>query len=311
MPNNDFLLWAGSGSANVESQAAFASDPARTTGEVTGKASSARANKLWRQASMWAVALAQFVNSQGQDANDDGNPNNLQAAFAAAISASFAGVPGLLPTTGDAKLTLKTAADPGWIIINDGTIGNASSNATTRANADTSALFTLCWNNTTLQVKDSTGNNVARGASASADFSANRQIQLPLALGRSLVGAGAGAGLTARALGSSFGAETQAIAQANIPVYDLNYTDGGHAHAANDSGHTHPQQGDTALDVGSGSSGAWTGGGQLALGGTTGTGFANITVSAANSNITIHSNGGGVPLPIVQPSTALNIMIKL
>lgn len=309
MPNNDFRLWAGQASSNVESQASFTADPALTTGEVTGKASSARANKLWRQASMWSVALAQFLNANGQDANDDGVPSNLQAGLQAAIAAVAAGVPGVLPTTGDAKMTLKTVADIGWIMANDGTIGNGASNATTRANSDTSALFTLIWNNTTLQVKDSTGNNVARGASASADFGANRQIQIPLAAGRVIAGAGVGAGLTTRALGLSFGAETQTIAQANIPAYDLTITDAGHGHSASDSGHTHPQQSNT-LTL-SGSSPAGTGGGLYAFGGTTGTGFASITVNAATTGIAVHSNGGGTPLPIVQPATAWNIMIKL
>ena len=46
-------------------------------------------------------------------------------------------------TTGDVKITLKNVADSGWVIMNDGNIGDASSSATTRANADTQNLFTL------------------------------------------------------------------------------------------------------------------------------------------------------------------------
>ena len=46
-------------------------------------------------------------------------------------------------TTGDVKTTLKTTADAGWVMMNDGTIGDASSGGTTRANADTQALFGL------------------------------------------------------------------------------------------------------------------------------------------------------------------------
>jgi hypothetical protein len=52
-------------------------------------------------------------------------------------------------STGDAKFTFKTVADPGWVIANDGSIGNGLSSATTRANDDTSALFTLLYNNIT------------------------------------------------------------------------------------------------------------------------------------------------------------------
>ena len=39
-------------------------------------------------------------------------------------------------TTGDVKQTFKTIADPGWVMMNDGSIGDGSSGATTRANPD-------------------------------------------------------------------------------------------------------------------------------------------------------------------------------
>jgi microcystin-dependent protein len=52
-------------------------------------------------------------------------------------------------TTGDVRMTFKSVADEGWIMANDGSIGNSTSNATTRANADTEALFTLLYNNIT------------------------------------------------------------------------------------------------------------------------------------------------------------------
>src|SRR3972149_2730731 len=51
-------------------------------------------------------------------------------------------------STGDVKLTLKTTADGGWVLMDDKTIGNAASGGTGRANADTVDLFTLLWNNT-------------------------------------------------------------------------------------------------------------------------------------------------------------------
>ena len=50
-------------------------------------------------------------------------------------------------TTGDVKQTFKTVADAGWVMMNDGSIGDGSSGAMTRANPDTQALFTLLWNN--------------------------------------------------------------------------------------------------------------------------------------------------------------------
>lgn len=107
--------------------------------------------------------------------------------------------------TGDLKWTWKTAADPGFIMVNDGTIGNGASGATTRANADTAALFTLIWTNfANAQAAVSGG----RGASAAADYAANKTIALPLALGRAIGISGSGSGLTARVLGATAGGET-------------------------------------------------------------------------------------------------------
>src|SRR6185312_1389325 len=48
-------------------------------------------------------------------------------------------------STGDFKLTMKTTADTGWVLMNDGSIGDASSGASNRANADTADLFEFMW----------------------------------------------------------------------------------------------------------------------------------------------------------------------
>ena len=92
-------------------------------------------------------------------------------------------------TTGDVKLTMKTSADTGFVLMNDGTIGSASSAATTRANADTQSLYVLLWTN----VLDAWAPVIGgRGASALDDFSANKPMRLPLTLGRALAGYGTG-----------------------------------------------------------------------------------------------------------------------
>jgi microcystin-dependent protein len=119
-------------------------------------------------------------------------------------------------TTGDAKLTLKTTADDGWVMADDGTIGNAASGASTRSNNDTEDLFTLIWNNTAdAQCAVSTG----RGASAAADFAADKTIALPKALGRALAVAGAGSGLTSRVLALITGTETHTLVEAEMPSH--------------------------------------------------------------------------------------------
>lgn len=108
-------------------------------------------------------------------------------------------------STGDGKITLKTAADAGWVLLNDGTLSNAGGGGTTRANADCTDLYTLLWTNFSDAICPVT---TGRGVSAASDFAALKAIKFPLQLGRALAVAGAGAGLTARTLGLWVGAET-------------------------------------------------------------------------------------------------------
>lgn len=124
-------------------------------------------------------------------------------------------------STGDVKTTFKIVADTGWVMMDDGTIGNAGSGGTTRANADTEALFTLLWNNTAdAQCAVSGG----RGANAAADFAGLKTIALPKSLGRALAVAGAGSGLTARVLAEFLGTETKTITTNELPASGLAVT---------------------------------------------------------------------------------------
>lgn len=130
-------------------------------------------------------------------------------------------------STGDAKITLKTAADYGWLMMNDGTIGNASSGGTTYANALAEALFTLIWNgvsNTWAPTATSAGAPVGRGVSAAADFAANRRISLTRQLGRALAIAGTGTGLSARALGQYLGEEVHFLTRDEMPAHIHEYS---------------------------------------------------------------------------------------
>jgi hypothetical protein len=184
-------------------------------------------------------------------------------------------------TTGDVKMTLKTTADVGWVLMNDGTIGNAASGGTTRANADTEDLFTLLWNNTAdADCAVSTG----RGLSAADDYAAAKTIALPKALGRALAVYGSGSGLTARALAAVTGTETHTLTGAES---------GTSAHAHSDSVTLSTNAGATATSIQA----------------TTGDGTANATLSLTTNNSTAanassaHNN--------MQPTVFLNIMVKL
>ncbi|HKR19968.1 MAG TPA: hypothetical protein VJS41_07475 [Stellaceae bacterium] len=177
-------------------------------------------------------------------------------------------------TTGDVKLTFKTVADTGWVMMSDGTIGSASSSGTTRANADCQNLFTLLWNNiSNANCPVSSG----RGASAAADWSANKTIALPKALGRALAIAGSGAGLTTRNLGDTTGEETHTLTQAEMPSHTHTYTAGVT---------TNPNPG---------------------------MGSCVFSPSAAipTSGNTTGSAGSGSAHNNMQPTTFLNVMIKL
>lgn len=195
---------------------------------------------------------------------------------------------------GYAQLTLDDTAPGGWLLLNDGSIGNAASGATARANADTQALFELIWAKTLAAwcpTQDAAGTPVARGASAAADFNANRRLVLPRALGRALAAAGAGSGLTARALAEYLGAETHVLTSAEMPV---------HSHGLTDPGHTHGT--DAIKKIGTLD--------QMSTGGPVDD-FDPASINSATTGITIGNAGGGTAHPNMQPSLFLNVMVKL
>lgn len=112
------------------------------------------------------------------------------------------------PRTGDVRTTLNSFYPFGWIPLNGGTIGNASSNATARANTDAWPLFNLIWNafnaystgssssgtNPLSQMFTSTGTPVGYGPNVSSpttaiqDWNANKKLALTQTMGQVLLG---------------------------------------------------------------------------------------------------------------------------
>jgi hypothetical protein len=114
--------------------------------------------------------------------------------------------------TGDIKFGLYSTAPAGWVKMNGGTVGNASSGAT-RANADTAALFALLWdlNATDSPILTSAGAGSTRGANAAADYAANKRLTVPDARGEFLRGLDDSRGVdTSRRLGSAQADELEA-----------------------------------------------------------------------------------------------------
>lgn len=129
-----------------------------------------------------------------------------------------------VPRTGQVSTTLRGAADLGWVLMNDGTIGNASSNATTRANIDTFPLFNLIWlavSNTYAPMFNSSGTPVARGANPVVDFIANNQLSLPKSLGRALSNAGmaSSGGSTAWSVGQFAGEDLHVLTVGELAAH--------------------------------------------------------------------------------------------
>lgn len=88
MATNDFLVFAGAGGANVITQAQYVALLAETTGFQSGIASSAQANKVFRQASIMASMIGQFIADEtGSNATDDGTIATLEANFILALQA--------------------------------------------------------------------------------------------------------------------------------------------------------------------------------------------------------------------------------
>lgn len=175
-------------------------------------------------------------------------------------------------------------------MCDDGTLGDLSSGATTRASADTSDLFTLLWTNF---ANAQAPVLPSRGVSAAADFAAHKTIALPKMLGRVYGIAGAGSGLTSRTVGVTTGTETYQLTTNEIPSHN-------HAINISDPGHTH-------LSVAGSPSGV-SNGYQAAI-----SVSGNFSNQAAVTGITATSDtaGSGGAHSSMQPTVFLKMMVKL
>lgn len=188
-----------------------------------------------------------------------------------------------------------TTLPTGWIFSSGGTIGNASSNATNRANADTSDLFSLLWtgySNAILPIFNSDGSPSTRGASAAADFAANKAISVPdwrgrFGFGRDDMGGTqanritvGGCGISGVTLGAVGGSETVSLT------------------GSQNGAHTHVTDGYTLANTGAGY--------QLDR-----FGAANETGTGSNFTLSSQSSGTGAPHNNVPPAICMNVLLKL
>jgi hypothetical protein len=117
----------------------------------------------------------------------------LPSAITVSTANLVAAVANALVPVSTVQSFARSTAPTGWLAANGDTIGSASSGAS-NASADYSALFTVLWDNwtnTDLPILTSAGAASTRGASASADFAANKRLPLPDLRGIFVRGSGA------------------------------------------------------------------------------------------------------------------------
>lgn len=216
--------------------------------------------------------------------------------------------------TGDIKARYGTGVLTGFVRLNGRTIGSATSGATERANADTQALFEYLWNSSAnLTVLPS------RGASANADWTANKTIALPDGRGRVLAGLDDMGNSSASRLSFSLGANNVTLGAATTLDYEYltiaMLPAHNHAVYLNDPGHAHTIGPPNLVDVGTGGITEGWRGNSNANRYTTSTNFTNITISSApggsgQPNAT-ELTGSNQPHSTVQPTLLLTHYIKL
>ena len=212
-------------------------------------------------------------------------------------------------SVGDIKQVWGTTSPDGWV-VSHGTIGNAVSNATTRANTDTLNLFTFFWNKyITWPVLDSAGTAVTRLASAALDFAQNRAIEIIDTRG-CVVQTSA----TTAADGTITGGDNVTLAVANMPnhTHTINVTNPAHTHAISDPGHLHTYE--SGFHAGDSNSGTGNDANKKDPATTnTSSTTTGITVTAAVTAVTAVAvaAGSGTAFSIQQRAINLTLCTKL
>ena len=198
----------------------------------------------------WDAVTPYYTGSLAQDGSGviytsltDANVNN-------ALTDTANWKPFSTEPVGSGKDFWGTTLPAGFIWASGKTIGDASSNATERANIDTLALYTLLWNaysNTLLPIYDSTGTPTTRGANAAADFAAHKALSVIDKRGRISVGKDnlggtaanritvAGCGIDGTILGNAGGEQVHTLITAEMPAHTHTQT----SHTHTQSAHTH------------------------------------------------------------------------
>jgi hypothetical protein len=197
---------------------------------------------------------ARLTDAAGNEVFDDDGIVALGPS-SGAVSTSTTTPTDAIFTTGDMLWGAISATRSGWVRCSGRTIGSAASGATERANGDTDELFTYLWTNFSNSL---CAVSSGRGASAAADFAANKTIAtLDMrdkgAFGLSDMG-NTSTGLLSTTAGTAGGATTVTLAQANLPSVSFSHSLAAATHTHSVSGttgssgasHTHTISGTTS-----------------------------------------------------------------
>jgi microcystin-dependent protein len=206
--------------------------------------------------------------------------------------------------TGDMKVVYGSGPLTGFVRCNGRTIGSASSGASERANADVQALFEYFWG-----VDANLSVSGGRGASANADWVANKTMALPDCRGRVIAGDDAMGNSAAgrltdavagfgNGLGETGGNEKRTLETSNLPPYTPTV-----ASATVSVTSTASFQNTSAGNVSSNFGGGATDVPRYNPGVVSSTGSASITMNA--------QGGTSTPFVTVQPTIVMTFYIKL
>lgn len=211
--------------------------------------------------------------------------------------------------TRDLKIRFDDQPITGYVRMNGRTIGSATSGATERANADTQPMYSQLWSFANVSVV------AGKGASAAADWAANKQLVLPDMSGHMLggvddMGAGPANRITSASIpgstvvGATGGTDTKTITQQHLPA--VNWT----------SSLGVSRTGSVTLSAAAGNvvNGAGVGGGANLTGGGAALNQGAITVvdtQAWGVTGNVSSGGSGALLNGMPPTMLLTFYLKL
>jgi hypothetical protein len=222
--------------------------------------------------------------------------------------------------TGDIKVRYDVAVLSGFVRCNGRTIGSAASGATELADPSSQALFSYLWGkDATLAVTPG-----GRGASAAADWTANKQLALPDFRGKGITAlsdmgssdSGLLAGISfakgnATTLGSIAGSATRAIPSSALPSHQhgafVTLTDLGHHHSTQV-----PVLNAAQWNPGGGAQPACDSGQQAVISTTVTTGITAVVASAGGlSDNQTALTGAGAAMDTTDPMMLITVYLKL